>query len=108
MTCSRIAGSLARKLMEDKGKMQTANDIKEFRTHAEKMYQVCPTGCGGSFGEILCYEIHSQPVNPRMMRKSFNGGYGTGLTFKELAQKWGITVTFLGELIKDHCEKLED
>lgn len=51
------------------------------------------------FGEILCYEIHSQPDNPR-------GSTRTGLTFKELAEKWEISVSFLGELIADHCRKL--
>jgi len=81
------------------------NEIKKFRNHTEKMYQKQPTGCGGSFGEILCYELHTQPVNPRMMHKSFSG-YCTGLTFKELAEKWGIDVCFLGELIADHCKRL--
>lgn len=42
-----------------------------------------------------------------MCNKTFNDGYQTGLTFKELAHKWGISVTFLGELIADHCKKLE-
>lgn len=49
-----------------------------------------PTGCGGSFGEILCYEIHS-----------------TGLTFAELAILWGVSLSTLGELICDHCKRLE-
>lgn len=74
-------------------------NIDFFRIEIESMYSKCPTGCGGSFGEILCFELHSQPVNPRGL------GY-TGLTFKELAAKWGITVSFLGELIADHCNKL--
>ncbi len=82
------------------------NRIKTFRSHIENMYHIAPTGCGGSFGELLCYEIHTQPVNPRMRHKTFNGGFDTGLTFKELAAKWGISVSFLGELILDHCEKL--
>jgi len=82
--------------------------IKQFRTHIEKTYQKHPTGCGGSFEEILCFELHTEPVNPRMQHKTFNGGYDTGLTFKELAQKWGISVSFLGELIADHCRKLEE
>jgi hypothetical protein len=54
-------------------------------------YEGNPTGCGGSFGEILCYEIH----------------HGN-LTFLQLAEKWGITVTTLGELIYDHCKRLEE
>lgn len=49
-----------------------------------------PTGCGSSFGELLCYEIHQN-----------------GLTFNWLAKKWGISVTTLGELIYDHCKRLE-
>lgn len=73
--------------------------IQQFRSLVEDIYSSAATGCGGSFGEILCYEIHTQPVNPRM-------GYQTGLTFNELAQKWGISVEFLGELIADHCSKL--
>jgi len=87
---------------------QIARELHKFREHIESTYQKCPTGCGGSFGELICYEIHDQPVNPRMNHKSFNNGFCTGLTFKELAQKWGISVTFLGELIADHCKKLEE
>lgn len=83
-------------------------EIKKFRNHIEKMYRFYPTGCGNSFGEILCYELHTQPVNPRMREKTFSGGYNTGLIFKELAQKWGISVSFLGELIADHCRRLEE
>ena len=82
--------------------------IEKFREHIEKMYHLHPTRCGDSFGEILCYELHTQPINPRMTCKTFSGGYNTGLTFKELAQKWGITVSFLGDLIADHCKKLEE
>jgi len=88
--------------------MTTQNRLNTFREHIESTYQIQPTGGGGSFGEIICYELHSQPVNPRMRCKTMNNGYREGLTFKELAQKWGITVTFLGELIADHCEKLEN
>jgi len=55
---------------------------------------------------MLCYEIHEEPVNPRMRTKTRNDGFCTGLTFRELAEKWGITVAFLGELIADHCKKL--
>ena len=81
--------------------------IENFRNHIERMYQAYPTRCGGSFGEILCFELHTQPINPRMQYKTFSGGYNTGLTFKELAQKWGISITFLGKLIADHCRRLE-
>lgn len=72
--------------------------IIRFRKQIEKVYAeaYCPYG---SFGEILCYELHSQPVNPRLPCEK-------GLTFKEIAQKWGITLSFLGDLIADHCRKL--
>lgn len=56
----------------------------------EKQYRSHPTGCGGSFGELLCHEIHTQ-----------------GLTFCWLAEKWGISLATLGELIWDHCKRLE-
>ena len=65
--------------------------IEDFRDKIERDYQKYPTGHGGSFGEILCYEIHK-----------------SGLTFKWLAAKWFISVTFLGELIADHCKNLEE
>ena len=60
------------------------------RRRIGEQYLSCPTGCGGSFGELLCYELH---VN--------------GMTFKWLAEKWGISLPSLGELIWDHCKRLE-
>ena len=81
--------------------------ITNFRKHIENSYKNIPTGCGVSFGEILCFELHDQPINPRMTYETHNNGFSTGLTFKELADKWGISVTFLGELIANHCKKLE-
>jgi hypothetical protein len=57
----------------------------------EQQYKDHPTGCGGSFGELLCWEIHEN-----------------GKTFIWLAEKWGISVTTLGDLIADHCRKLEE
>jgi len=75
--------------------------VGAFRSHIERSYSEEGISTnGGSFGEILCYEIHSQPHNGR-------GCHETGLTFKELAQKWEISVSFLGALIEDHCKKLE-
>lgn len=88
--------------------MSIETNIKVYREHIERMYDKAPTGCGGSFGELLCYELHTQPVNPRMRYKTFSGGFDTGLTFKELAEKWGISVSFWGELILDHCKRLEE
>lgn len=80
--------------------------IEKFRQEIESAYSKVPTGCGGGFDEILCFELHDQPINPRMGCKTFNDGNSTGLTFVELADKWGISVEFLGELIADHCKKL--
>jgi len=86
--------------------MKKQKSINRFREKIERTYVNCPLSPFADFGEILCYELHSQPVNPRMMIKTRNQGYETGLTFKELAEKWGISVAFLGELIADHCKKL--
>ena len=63
--------------------------IERLRLLIEDEYQGHP--CGGSFGEILCWEIHSN-----------------GLTFVRLAEKWGVSLSTLGELVYDHCKRLED
>ncbi len=81
--------------------------IEWFRKQIERSYRACKFSEYASFDEILCYEIHTQPVNPRMRTKTRTDGFETGLTFRELAKKWGISVDFLGELIADHCSKLE-
>lgn len=65
-------------------------NLELLRRRIEESYLEHPTGCGGSFGEILCHEIHTQ-----------------GLTFSWLAQKWGLSLPTLGELIWDHCKRLE-
>ena len=65
--------------------------LERLRYLIEKAYTEHPTSCGGSFGELLCWEIH---VN--------------GKTFIWLAEKWGISLPTLGELIWDHCKRLED
>jgi hypothetical protein len=65
--------------------------IERLRRLIEEQYQQAPTGCGGSFGELLCYEIHE-----------------CGETFEWLAQKWGISLPALGELIYDHCKRLQE
>lgn len=64
--------------------------LARLRRLIEEQYRERPTGCGGSFGEILCWEIHSN-----------------GKTFKRLAEKWGISLAMLGELIWDHCKRLD-
>ena len=72
--------------------MKTRNKrIKEFRKQTERSYRACVFSEYASFDEILCYEIHDEPVNPRMRCKTLTDGFSTGLTFKELARKWGIS-----------------
>ncbi len=71
--------------------------LLEFRIIIEERYKQHPTGAGNSFDEILCYEIHH----------GSDGEHEGGLTFLWLAKKWGISVSFLGELIHDHCIGLE-
>lgn len=65
--------------------------LERLRRLIEEQYEAHPTGCGASFGEILCWEIHEG-----------------GMTFVWLAQKWGISLPTLGELIFDHCKRLQD
>ena len=72
-------------------------DFTDFREKIEEQYTDNPTGCGNSFGEILCYEIHH----------GSDGVHTGGLTFIWLAEKWGISLSFLGDLISDHCRRLE-
>lgn len=83
-------------------KVGQRDKIKKVRLEIERQYEKekwKPWG-GMSFDEILCFELHSQPENPR----AFIGQLG--LTFKELAEKWQIPVAFLGDLIADHCHRL--
>lgn len=65
--------------------------ILYLRQLIEEQYKNYPTGHGDSFGEILCYELHSN-----------------GMTFIWLPEKWGISLPTLGELIWDHCRRLEN
>lgn len=65
--------------------------LERIRRLIEEQYAHHPTGCGGSFGELLCYEIHE-----------------AGLTFCRLAEKWQVSLATLGELIHDHCRRLEE
>ena len=65
--------------------------IERLRRLIEEAYQSFPTGCGASFGEILCHELHTQ-----------------SMTFSDLSKKWGVSLPTLGELIWDHCKRLED
>lgn len=71
--------------------------IESCRRRVEEQYAQTRLGSGsvgGCFGSILCHELH-------------HGGNGQGLHFSSLAEKWGIPVSILGELIWDHCKRLE-
>lgn len=70
--------------------MSEESHICMLRGLIEDSYQNNPTGCGGSFGELLCYEIHT-----------------ANRTFINLASYWGVSLATLGELIWDHCKRLE-
>lgn len=71
--------------------MSEQSHLVRLRHLIEEQYQNHPTGCGGSFGELLCWEIHQNRQ-----------------TFIWLAEKWGISLPTLGDLISDHCRRLED
>lgn len=64
--------------------------LGRLRRLIEDQYQCRPTNCGDTFGELLCWEIHTN-----------------GMTFVWLAEKWGLSLATLGELIWDHCKRLE-
>ncbi|WP_439392575.1 hypothetical protein ACRQ5Q_24445 [Bradyrhizobium sp. PMVTL-01] len=70
--------------------MSERSHMELLREIIEQQYVNHPTACGTSFGEILCWEIHSN-----------------GMTFVWLAEKWGLSLAMLGELIWDHCKRLE-
>ena len=59
-------------------------------TYLQRVRRIIEDQYPMGFDEALCYEIHTN-----------------GMTFLWLAEKWGISVTALGELIYDHCKKLE-
>jgi len=65
--------------------------IERLRGLIEEAYQDYPTGCGESFEELLCFELHVG-----------------NLTFVQLAEKWGISLPTLGMLIADHCNRMEE
>lgn len=81
--------------------MHEESHIESLRNTIVEQYKDSPTGCGSSFGEILCYEQHSGKGG----NADFDAG---GLTYLWLAKKWGIPVSLLGSLIKDHCDRLEE
>ena len=83
--------------------------LEAFREHIERLYENFPTGCGGSFGEILCFEIHHGDKREFLDCDASvaKNGIAVGCDFNNLAKKWGIPVAFLGELIFHHCVLLE-
>jgi len=84
------------------------SSLEQFREFIEQSYEKHPTGCGGSFGEILCYEIHHGDQHKFLGYDASiaKNGIHAGCDFKHLAQKWSIALEFLGELILDHCKRL--
>jgi hypothetical protein len=71
--------------------------IEYFRNRIESEYKDVLLGSGsvgGCFGSILCHELHHSEE-------------GNGLHFKKLAKKWNISVSFLGQIIADHCDRLD-
>lgn len=64
--------------------------IEVLRREIERQYRERgSTGCGNSFGELLCYELHER-----------------NQTFVEIAENWGIELATLGALIADHCARM--
>ena len=88
--------------------MRKYTQLNIFRGAIERLYRQHPTECGGSFGEILCYEIHRGDQQEFLAYDETlaKNGIHAGCDFKSLAKKWGISLEFLGELILDHCKKL--
>ena len=84
--------------------------LEAFREFIERKYRSNPTGCGGSFGEILCFEIHhgDQSAFLGYEETVAKNGIAVGCDFKNLAKKWRIPVAFLGQLVAHHCALLED
>ena len=71
--------------------MKEQSYLSVLRQSIVKQYQPTNSDCKGDFGQILCHEIHTG-----------------NLDFIRLAKKWGISLPTLGELIKDHCDRLQE
>jgi len=74
--------------------------LEELRDEIERRYEHVQLGSGacggvGAFGEILCHELHMG-----------NDPQPAGLHFAALAEKWGVDLPTLGDLIADHCRRL--
>ena len=44
----------------------------------------------GDFGELLCHNLHVRNMD-----------------FRQIAAEWNVSLAVLGELIADHCRRLE-
>lgn len=76
--------------------MHEESFLESCRRRVEEQYKtIPPESWTGEFGVILCHELHH------------GGEDNGGLHFTSLAAKWGIPVSILGELIWDHCKRLE-
>jgi len=84
--------------------------LDAFREYIERKYQDYPTECGGSFDEILCFELHNGDRTEFLgyAESIAKNGVDAGCDFLALAKKWRIPVGFLGQLISDHCARLDD
>lgn len=88
-----------RTVRDDEGPSTAEEErIEELRERIERQYAHMPLGSGaigGTFGEILCHELHmgDDPAP-------------AGLHFGALAYRWGVDLHTLGLLIADHCDKL--
>lgn len=84
--------------------------LEAFREYIEREYRSRPTGCGGSFDEILCFELHNGDRSEFLAYTASveRNGVHAGCDFKALAKKWEIPVAFLGQLVSQHCERLGD
>ena len=88
-----LIGIVCGSTKENKLKQETIGDLRNRIVCDYKNVRLGSGSIGGCFGSILCHELHY-------------GGEGNGLHFKRLAKKWNISVSFLGEIIADHCNRL--
>lgn len=75
-------------------------DLETLRADIEERYAYTQLGSGtvgGTFGEILCHELHTG-----------NDPQPAGLHFGLIAEKWGMDLHTLGRLIADHCDRLPE
>ena len=70
--------------------MNDESHLARLRRLIDGSYEAQPTGCGASFGEILCWEIHSNGDDVRLA-----------------GEEVGSLLPTLGELVWD-CKRLEE